>query len=278
MRITLGFIGTIGVVLTITGAVLALIAIATVVAGGHPTTPGLFLLAAISGSPGLFLWRMGVDRKRRLRAVLQHAELIQSTGVSSLAALAAQVGYSPQEAAWCVKSALERGLLPGKRLDLVHGMVFDVPQPVPQPIPQVVALAPPVPPPLAAAQAAPPVSTDTSLSFLYDDHEEEQEFDEEAPAGEEASTLADPVLIEHRLRQHRKLVHRRQCAHCEYSGRMGVSREIDYSHRRMAGRAIKGLMGHSGMARWMTSDLRKQKNQWEANCPNCGGINYFDVY
>ena len=278
MRITLGFIGTIGVFLTTTGAILALIATATIVAGGHPTTPGLFLLAAISGSPGVFLWRIGVDRKKRLRAVLQHAELIQSTGVSSLAALAAQVGYSTQESAWCVKSAFERGLLPGKRLDLLHGMVFDVPPPILQPVAMPPPLPPALPPALAVAQIAPPIERDTSLSFLYDDHEEEEEVDEKEPDEEETAPHADPEMIVQRLHQYHKLVHRRQCAHCEYWGRMGVSREIDYAHERVAGRAIKGLMGHSGLARWMTDDLRKQKNQWEANCPNCGGINYFDVY
>ncbi|QOY91150.1 hypothetical protein [Paludibaculum fermentans] len=202
-------------------------------------------------------------------------------GVDSVIALANVVGFSVPETAWCVNKAISEGMLPGKTLDLASAAVVEV-RPPALPVPATVVSAPVrVQPPPAARAAA----SGTGLEFLDDDPcDSVDDFgngaavEDSEDAEEDCEEAAPTGSIQERLSEYSELVHRRTCAHCGYYGRMGINKTISRAGTRFSGKAVNQIMGQSGLSRWMTKDLRQQKDQWEAICPSCEGKNYFEAY
>jgi hypothetical protein len=224
-------------------------------AEGREIAQGLLGSSALSGPPGIFLLRLGLGRKRRIGAVLKAAEFVQAAHYAKLADISAHIRMPQPEAAWCVQFAMSQGLLPGKVLNLIDAEVGPAPPPIERP----------------QTQEDPP-----GLAVSNEPVAQGYELEDASAARIRQADYA--VLIKARLRCYPHKVHRRRCAHCEYEGRMGVVREVSREGTRLAGKAIRSAMGKSHLSRWMTSDLRKQKDQWEAVCPNCEGLNYFNVY
>ncbi|MGJ5818382.1 hypothetical protein [Paludibaculum fermentans] len=280
MKPGIGFLGICGVAFASTGGVLALTGGGLALSGSRDQAAIFLMCSAFVGSPGIFFWSVGRARKRRMAAVCMTQQAV-GQGVDSVIALANVVGFSVPETAWCVDRAISEGMLPGKTVDLAAGAVVEVrPPALPVPAPAVFAQVRAQQAPAARAAAS-----GTGLEFLDDDHcdsaddfENGAAVEDSEEAAEDCEEAAPTVSVEERLSEYSEFVHRRTCVHCGYYGRMGINKTISRAGTRFSGKAVNQIMGQSGLSRWMTKDLRQQKDQWEAICPSCEGKNYFEAY
>jgi hypothetical protein len=277
MKASLGFCGASGRALAILAILCALTGVAAFAAGELEMAQTGFYLSAVFGGPGFFLWRLGIGRRRRQQLVLSAVEAVGGNEAWSVESVAARIGQPIPQTAWCLQSAAAKDLLKGRVVDVASGQIrIAVPAIAEQSTPMIAALsnhvAPAAPPPLPAAPAR---AASYQIPAEGEDWEDDelQNSDEEGNDGEEARA----ELIQSRLRTYRQFVHRRNCRHCDYYGRMGVTKQVDRQFTRLAGSIIHSSMGRSGLSRMLTSGMRKQKNQKEAVCPSCSEINYYDA-